>query len=166
MAADSLFQKFKRVVVNRILIAILIILCLILTYVIWSLSNNILTALLVIVGFNSAVALGYKFLGPMWVLWAFWKMVGYAWYTLSFVWTYPYTSAGIICGFFVFGMLYSVYRWRRGVERRELRDDMIRSIHMRLQKVEEQQNRIVEQNEELKTQMAKLLRLSCSENSR
>ena len=151
---------------DRVLAGGLIILCLILNYVIWSFSYSAFTALIFILTFNSSVALGYKILGPMWVYWAFWKAVGFIWYIVSYMWTYPYISAAIICGLFLFGSLYTVYQWRRRVERREWSEDMIRSIAIRLQGMEEQQNKIVRQNEELKRQIETLLRRSSSHNSR
>ncbi|CAI8028632.1 hypothetical protein GBAR_LOCUS16309, partial [Geodia barretti] len=148
--ADSLYLKFKRVVVNRVLAVGLILLCLILNYFIWIFSYSAFTATIFILTFNSSVALGYKIVGPLWVYWFFWKVVGYVWYTVSCMWTYPYTSAGVICGLFLFATLYSVYQWRRRVERREWNEDMIRSIALRLQRMEEQQNKILKQNEDLK----------------
>ena len=159
-------MKFKRVIVNRVLAVGLILLCLILNYFIWIFSYSVFTAIIFILTFNSSVALGYKILGPLWVYWFFWKVVGYVWYTVSYMWTYPYISAGLICGLFLFGTLYSVYQWRRRVERRELNEDMIRSIALRLQRMEEQQNKILKQNEDLKRQMETLLRRSSSHNSR
>ena len=52
------------------------------------------------------------------------------------------------------------------MERREWNEDMIRSIALRLQRMEEQQNKILKQNEDLKRQMETLLRRSSSHNSR
>ena len=164
--ADSLYLKFKRVVVNRVLAVGLIILCLILNYLIWSFSYSAFTAIIFILTFDSSVALVYRILGPLWVYWFFWKVVGYVWYTVSYMWTYPYISAGVICGLFLFSTLYSVYQWRRRVERREWNEDMIRSIALRLQRMEEQQNKILKQNEDLKHQIETLLRRSSSHNSR
>lgn len=162
---DTAFQKVRRYFYIRILIAILVVLCLLLDYVIWNLSYNILTAFIWILTLNSAVLLAYKVLGAEVVLWVFWKAVGYGWYTGILIWSYPYTSASLICLLFLFSILCSVYLWRRGVERREWNKDMISSIHRRLLSIEEQQKKIAKQNEVLQRQMEELLRLSSSSDN-
>ena len=163
--ADSLFLKFKKVVVNRVLALGLIILCIIIDLFIWNLSYSIISAISWILLVNSAVAVGYKLLGPLWVYWAFGMIVWYTWYVLSCIWSYPYTSAGVICVLFVINALYSIYRWRANVERMNWEQDTILSINRRLCSIEQQQTEIVRQNNELKQLMQELLRHTSSQNS-
>lgn len=163
LGADSVFSKFKNLIVNRLLALGLIILCLGLSYIVWNCSYSAFTAISFILTFNSSVILAYKLLGALWVYWFFWKAIGYVLYAVSFIWSYPYISAGLICLLFVFTTLYSIYQWRRGVKRREWNENMIKSISKRLEKMEERQEEIFRQNEEIK-QM--LLSQSPSQNSK
>ena len=152
-----------------VLAAGLAFLCLLINYIVWSCSYSVVSAILWIVTFDSAILLAYKFLGPIWVYWAFWKVVEYTWYTGYLIWTYPYYSASVICGLFVFGTLYSIYTWRNAVVKRlrqERQERTIMNIDERLKRMEEQQNRIVEQNKEIKAKLSELLTRLSSENSR
>lgn len=142
-AVDSMFWKLKEIVVHRLLALGLIILCLILDYIIWNLSTSIIIGIMWILTFDSAILLAYKLLGPFWVYWAFWRVVGYTWYTLSFIWTYPYTSACIICGLFIFSVGYFIKEKIRRRRRREWLTDQITIINDRLRRLEEQQNEIL-----------------------
>ena len=149
-----------------VLAAGLVFLCLLIDYIVWSCSYSVVSAILWIVTFDSAILLAYKFFGPIWVYWAFWKVVGYTWYTGYLIWTYPYYSASVICGLFVFG---TIYTWRNAVVKRlrqERQERTIMNIDERLKRMEEQQNRIVEQNKEIKAKLSELLTRLSSENSR
>ena len=145
-------------IIDRALALGLIIFCLLLDYFILYFSYSAFTAIIYIFIFNSSVILVYKLLGPLWVYWLFWKAVGYVWYTVSFIWSYPYISSGLICGLFVFTTLNSIYHWRRDVERREWNENMIKSIAIRLERIEEQ-------NEEMKCNIQTLLKRSSANNS-
>ena len=85
---------------NPVLAVGLILLCLILNYFIWIVSYSAFTATIFILTLNSVVALGYKIVGPLWVYWFFWKVVVYVGYIVSCMLTYPFISAGVICGLF------------------------------------------------------------------
>ena len=125
------------------MIAGLIIICLVLDFIIWNISTGIITALIWMLTLDSAVLLAYKLLGPAWVYRAFWKAVGYVWYTHSFIWTYPYRSAGIICGLVVLSMAYSIYQCISRRQRREWLRDQNTLINERLRRIEEKQDEIL-----------------------
>ena len=103
------------------------------------------------------VASAYKLLGPE----NFFQAIQCTQYILALVWDYPYASAAIVSMLLMIGNIYP--RWR-GIVRRQKMNNMMTNIDTRLQGVEEQHKRmekqlnvIVKQNEELKSQMAKLL---------
>lgn len=72
--------------------------------------------------------------------------MGYTWYFLTFIWTYPYISAFCIVVMFIAGICWRIYVCYKEYERAERKKNMestIQSMNTRLQKMEEQQKEIL-----------------------
>ena len=149
LCTDTLFWRFKNAVEHRLLILGLIILCLIISYIIWATSFSVCNALIWILLFNSSVLLIYKLMGPKWVYYIFGTVVWYTWDILSYIWTYPYISAGVIFVLFVGSIVWSVFGRLERARRESMQTDMIRNINDRLRKMEEKQNKILLQQDEI-----------------
>ena len=140
---DSLYQRFQRAVVHKILAIGLIIFCLAVSYIIWQFSYGICTSIPLILGFISSVLLMYNILGPEWVYRMIWKVLGYTWYILSFMWTYPFTSAVLIVALFIFSFYRHYFERYERAQRREREMRMLEDIDRRLRRMEERQEEIL-----------------------
>lgn len=84
---------------------------------IWILSTGIFNGIIQIVTFNSSIYLVYQLLGPMYVLWGFWKVYGHIQTATGFTLTHPISAAIITCTLFLAAVAYNcwirVQRFRR-----------------------------------------------------
>ena len=140
--ADSLYQRLQKALWYRFFIIVLIILCLLFSYIFWHLYLGILF----ILAFNCSVVILYKVLGADLLYWLFWKGGVYVTYCLSYVVNHPYISAAVIVLIFSASIYWTLKRWYieySRVEREERMETAIVSINARLQKIEEQQEEML-----------------------
>ena len=134
----SFIGELKNTVEYTLLILGLIILCPAISYIIWRFSFQIgvCNALMWILLFNCSVLLTYGLMGPKWVYYIFGTVVWYTWDILSYIWTYPYISAGVIFVVFVGNIAWSIYGRCKGERRENMQTDMLQTINARLEEME------------------------------
>ena len=153
-----MFWRFKAAVEHKLLTLGLIILCLIINYFtsLISFHIGICNAIIWILLFNSSVLLIYKFMGPKWVYYIFGTVVWYTWDILSYLWTYPYISAGAIFVVFVGSIAWSIYWICRRIRRENMQTDMLVKSNATLEKMENINARLEEMENNINATLEKM----------